>query len=541
MSYTIEELAQLRESEDKVEFKRAEHNFSFAGSEHGGQVDRRRCFLGYVVALCNEGGGTLVLGMEDEHPHVVVGSDFGAGLIGNLEDEVYTRLQIRVHIEELFDEDGRRVVVTYIPSRPKGRIMKFEGVGLMRTGESLRNMSDDETFAILSEQEADFSATICNGLTIADLDTEAIQILKTKYADKQRNKAFANQSDEQALIDLDLLRNGQLTYSALILLGKEEKIREHLPQSAINLEYRENSASIQFDKRDQFTGPYFKVTDQLWTVIDARNKLKHIQVDSYILDIPELNDEVIRESINNAVAHRDYTKASEVVIKQSRNEFSVYSHGGFPLGVTQENVLTINSTPRNRLLADVLTKAGLVERSGQGVDKIFYQNLTEGKGEPSFANSDLFQVTIKIPCTIEHPVFALFVKTIQKELSDQEKLGVHDIITLVKVRDAQELNQDDLDRVAKLKLAGAVRVVSEGVKLSELYNDLIRDIEGSDRSKVIELVKERGEVKMGDFLELFEERLTRRQVNNLVFKIVDEGILIQKGSGRYTTYQLADE
>lgn len=217
MSYTIEQLKKLRESENKVEFKSAQHNFSFAGSEHREQSDRRKCFLGYIVALCNEGGGTLVLGMADEHPHSVVGTDFAAGLIGNLEDEVYERLQIRVHIEELFDKAGLRVLVTHIPSRPPGRTMKFEGVPLMRTGESLRNMSDEEVFAILSEQEKDFSAKVCNHLTIDDLDPAAIAILKEKYADKQNNKSFAGQSDEQALIDLDLLVNGQLKYAALIL------------------------------------------------------------------------------------------------------------------------------------------------------------------------------------------------------------------------------------------------------------------------------------------------------------------------------------
>ena len=526
---TIDEVKNLRESEDKVEFKQAATQYNYNNG--------RRSVLGYVVALANEEGGKLILGVTEngQVPHTISGSIAWDGREGELEGNIYRDLQVRVQTEVLH-EGANRVLIIHIDSRPIGRYLTFQDVPLMRVGEDLLPMSQEQILKILTETEDDFSSTICAGLTINDLDEEAIQILKAKYADKQQNEAFANQSDEQALIDLDLLRNGQLTYAALILLGKEDKIKEYLPQSTINLEYRDNPASIQYDKRDQFTGPYFKTIDTLWTIIDARNKKKHIQVDSYILDIPELNNEVIRESINNAVAHRDYTKKSEVVIKQSGTEFSVYSHGGFPLGVTQENVLTINSTPRNRLLA----KAGLVERSGQGVDKIFYQNLTEGKGEPSFANSDLFQVTLKIPCTIEHPVFALFVKTIQSNLPNQEKLGVHDIITLVKVRDAVKLNPDDLGRIDKLKVAGAVREVSEGVKLSELYNDLIRNLEGSDRSKVIELVRERSEVKAGDVIEIMESRLSRRQVNHLLSKMVEDGILEQKGKGKGTTYVLKE-
>ena len=66
-----------------------------------------------------------------------------------------------------------------------------------------------------------------------------------------------------------------------------------------------------------FIGAYFLLIEELWKTIDVRNKNKHIQLGLYITDIPTLNDEVIRESVNNAVAHRDYTKTSEIVIKQS--------------------------------------------------------------------------------------------------------------------------------------------------------------------------------------------------------------------------------
>lgn len=86
---TIPELKTLRESEDKVEFKKAEHNFSWNGVSHLDQNERRKCFLGYIVAFANEGGGMYVLGMEDSIHHNVVGSDFAQGKIGDLEDAVY--------------------------------------------------------------------------------------------------------------------------------------------------------------------------------------------------------------------------------------------------------------------------------------------------------------------------------------------------------------------------------------------------------------------------------------------------------------------
>lgn len=101
-----------------------------------------------MVALANEGGGRLVLGMADKLPHEVVGTDFANGKTGALEDEIYNRLSIRVKTEELF-ENEKRVLIINIPSRPIGKLLKFEGVPLMRTGESLREMSDQEIFKII--------------------------------------------------------------------------------------------------------------------------------------------------------------------------------------------------------------------------------------------------------------------------------------------------------------------------------------------------------------------------------------------------------
>lgn len=91
-------------------------------------------------------------------------------------------------------------------------------------------MSDEEMFKILSEQEPDFSAKICEGLTMEDLDPDAIKIMKQKYAEKNENLGFEAFSDEQALSDLELLVDGKLNYAALVLLGKSKAIRKFLLQ-----------------------------------------------------------------------------------------------------------------------------------------------------------------------------------------------------------------------------------------------------------------------------------------------------------------------
>ena len=185
---TIKELIHLKESEDKVEFKEAKNgNFSYSGGTKPNISKRRRCILGYVIAFANEGGGYLVFGIKEALPHIIVGSIQSEGEIGKLESRIYNDTKIRVRIEELFDNENRRILIIQIPARPVGKVFKFEDVPLMRVGEELKPMSDEQYLNIIQEQEPDFSATICKNLTINDLDKNALLILKEKYAEKQQN------------------------------------------------------------------------------------------------------------------------------------------------------------------------------------------------------------------------------------------------------------------------------------------------------------------------------------------------------------------
>jgi ATP-dependent DNA helicase RecG len=546
---TIAELKQLKESEDKVEFKAAKHNFSFAGSEHREQEERRRYFLGYVVAFANEGGGRLVLGMADKSPHDVVGSDFAQGKVGALEDETYSKLGIRVRMEELY-ENGLRVLVAHIPTRPVGKTMKFEGVPLMRVGESLRNMSDEEMFAILSEQEPDFSATFCHGLEIADLDEAAIKKMKEGYARKQKNPGFLQLSNEQVLTDLKLLDNGKLTYAALILLAKKEVIHAKLPQSKTIWEFRNSEAQIHHDSREVIDEPLFIAIDSIWKLINqpTLNKKYPIQSGAYIFDLYDFNEEVIREAVLNAIAHRDCTITSEVVIKQFPNKITITNPGGFPKGVTIDNILTVSSTPRSRLMTEILEKTGVVERSGQGVDKIFSITLSEGKAGPDYTSSDMFQVSLTLRTEIIDKAFHVFINQFQN--SDKEpKLGVEQIITLSKICNGIFQNLKT-EIVSQLEMSGLVEKVSGHTTrytLSNEYHALVNDgLKIGKRYFVKEieqvlLILQGAKLKMGEVETLLHSSLNRNQLKYLLNKLVADQVLKTEGLGRGTKYIISDQ
>jgi len=552
---TIEKLKKLKESEDKVEFKKGEGgNISYDGGSKIKPSDRRRCILGYITALCNEEGGYFVIGMTDNYPHEVVGTNQNKDSIGELEANIYRDTNIRASIYELF-EGEKRVLVVEVPSRPAGKVFKFEDVPLMRVGEELKPMSDEVFLKIVNEQEPDFSQKICDGLIICDLDERAIGILKEKYALKQNNPNFKTLSSEQLLSDLELLKNGKLTNAALILLAKKEVLNRKLPQAAVALEYRNAENKITFDNRLIFSEPFFILIDELWNTINLRNGSFPIQDGAYIFNIPFFNEVVIRESINNAITHRDYRKTSEIVIKQFPQRLDIVNAGGFPIGVNLENLLKTPSTPRNRLLADVLQKTGIVERSGQGVDKIFYNTLIEGKAEPDYTKSDDFYVNLKLSAVIEDRAFALFIVAVQDELPESEKLSVAEVITLNMIKKNTSKKDLETDIVSKLL---EKKLIEKRGKTNAIYYIFSKDYyeftdekakyynlqeldESEVLTKVLQFLSREGKAKMKDFVGLFEDRLSRKQVRLRIEKFVSNKIIEQKGEGSTSTYEIANE
>lgn len=538
---TIEDLKLLRESEDKVEFKEAINQYSYEG--------KRKSVLGYTVALANEKGGYLILGVKDKHPHEICGTNAFEGREGKLEQSVYNDLGIRVEIDILF-ENSKRVMIIKVPSRPVGKVLLFEDVPLMRVGEELLRMSDEVYLAIIQEQEPDYSAKICKGLTIADLDDIAIKRMKESYARKQKNFSFTELNTEQVLNDLKLSVNGSLTYAALILLGKRNIIESVLPQSKINWEFRNNEEQIYFDSKETISEPIFLAIDKIWQLINqpTLNKKHPVQSGAYIFDLFDFNEQVIREAILNAIAHRDYTITSEILVKQYPEKIIINNPGGFPKGVTIENILTVSSTPRSRLMTEILEKTGLVERSGQGVDKIFSITLSEGKAEPDYKNSDMYQVSLVLRSEIIDKAFYAFLN--QYQTSDREpKLGVEQIITLCKIREGifQALKAPIVFQLEKLglisKLAGHTNryvlseeyfhLKNETLKVGKRY--LVNDIES------LLIVLQGRNLKIGELENKLASFLNRNQIKYFVNKLIADKIITTSGIGKGTKYSLAKE
>ena len=492
--------------------------------------------------------------MEDKLPHNVVGTRQSENAIGQLENDIYKALQIPVDAYELYDEKNRRVVVIDVPRHPVGKALKFEDVALWRSGEELIPMPDKVLFSILQETDPDYSQAICQDVTINDLDPHAIAILKEKFARKQNNPTFTSLSDYQALNDLKLMVGKKVTNAAVLLVGKKELIETRFPQAKVQLEFRNTEGQERFDKRLSFLSPFYILIDKLWKAINDRNGSVPIQEGAYMFDIPFFNEEVIREVINNAFAHRDYRLQSEIVVKQFPTKLIVTSPGGFPLGVTLDNILTVSSTPRNRLLADVLALTGIVERSGQGMDVIFRLTLSEGKQMPDYNKTDDYQVVAVLSARVKDPGFALFINSIQQELPENQKLSVFDVLTFCDIKDGQQPKDKDLARklfsmgyLEKRGKTSAIRYILPR-KYYELTNNLAEysGLTDWDDQQVLAVLlpflTKYGKAKKSDISAIIGSHISDTQLRRTIERLTQPGgPLIKTGKTTATIYSISPE
>ena len=228
--------------------------------------------------------------------------------------------------------------------------------------------------------------------------------------------------------------------------------------------------------------------------------------------------------------------------------------GGFPIGINIENILTAPSTPRNRLLADVLSKTGIVERSGQGIDKIFFNTLSEGKDLPDYANSDCFKVELVLSSVIRDKAFAMFIESTQNSLPEEDRLSVFDVLTLTKIRNGsliKELNKECVKKLTSLNLiekTGRTRashyILSQKYyeltnNKTEYFNKIFWNMQQSF-TLVQNFLQKNTNAKMGDFVKLFDSHITRKQVRKYIAIFLKNGFLTSNGKGKATYYQLSD-
>jgi len=169
--------------------------------------------------------------------------------------------------------------------------------------------------------------------------------------------------------------------------------------------------------------------------------------------------------------------------------------------------------------------------------------LSEGKPEPSYHNSDIFQVTLVLNAKIEDKAFFIFIQ--HYKLSKKEpQLGVEQIIALCRINKSMFTNLDAniVEELEKTGLIEKVGTSSSKYVLSEPYRNLYDQTIKIGNRYLIEEIKvlifalQDKKLKIVELENRLNEYLNRNQIKYLLSKLQQDGILDREGSGKGTCY-----
>ena len=329
----------------------------------------------------------------------------------------------------------------------------------MRAGEDLAAMTPDMLRRIFDEAGPDFSAEICPKATLADLDPAAIESLRGRWARHSGNKALAKRPVEKLLRDAELILPSGVTYAALILLGTRAALGRFLAQAEVIFEYRSTARPGPANQREEFRQGFFTFYDRVWELVNLRNDMQHFQERFVMHPVPTFSEIAVREALLNAVSHRDYRHPGSVFVRQYPRRIEIVSPGGFPPGITPENILD-QQLPRNRRIAETFARCGLVERSGQGADRMVEECVRHGKPLPDYSRSDPHEVWLTLDGEIRDENFLKFLERVGHETLDS--LDPHDFLILGLIASGKRLPAELQPHVPRLLELGILERIGRG-------------------------------------------------------------------------------
>ena len=264
--------------------------------------------LRYCVALANEGGGHLVLGVSDKRPRQVVGTQAFQNR-GEITARILEALRMRVDVQELEHPDGR-VLVFAVPPRPAGTPLHHEGAYLMRAGEDLVPMSPDQLKRIFAEGGPDwFDRPARAGAgpddVVALLDTQSFFDLMQLPYPTSRDGVLERLAQERLI---ERKADGwNITNLAAILLAKRlDAFSPELARKAPRVVIYEgvNKLATRYDEPEH--QGYAVGFEKLVDFVHSSAPRNHFVEQALRDEVKMFPRQAIRELVANALVHQSF-------------------------------------------------------------------------------------------------------------------------------------------------------------------------------------------------------------------------------------------
>ncbi len=350
----------LQQSENEhIEFKLASN-----------QYDETK-LMKYCIALANEKGGQLILGVNDNKE--IKGSNAFRD-IGIIKSKILKKLHFRVEIDELLTDLGR-VLVFDIPSRPIGTPLNHDGTYLMRSGEELVPMTSDQLQRIFNEGKPDFELQIAKEDLSSD---EVVSLLDIQgYFDLMQIPLPETRDGmiDRFIREKLLVKNTQGMYNitnlGAILFAKDMKDFDTVSRKAMRVIVYDGNSKIKTKRDITGTKGYAMGYELMVSYVMGQIPTNEVITDALREEHPMYPKLAIRELIANALIHQDFeVGGSSAMVELYDNRIEI-SNPGKPIITTDRFIDEYQS--RNEKLADMMRRLRICEEKGSGIDKALFE------------------------------------------------------------------------------------------------------------------------------------------------------------------------
>ena len=502
--------------------------------------------ISYISAISNMQGGNLIIGIQDKTLNIKGIQDFSGYNIDNIRDRINgncTNLDIEnFHVIEFQTSDTNKTIWVFNIPKHQFRLPVYAHKKTwQRIDDNLVEMTKARLDAILTQIQIneDWSKVIINEATIEDLDKNAIE--KARFEFKKRNPKYATEADNWNNSDFlnkaKLTIKGKITRTALILLGKDES--EHFLDSSVKIRWNLKTIDNQDKDFEIFSIPLLLSVDEVY------KKIRNLKY-RYLRDGTLFPDEVlryepfnIRESLNNAIAHQDYSKGARINVVEFEDDHLVFSNYGSFLPKSVEDVV-LNDTPeevyRNPFLVEAMKNLDMIETQGGGIRKIF--NFQKQRFFP-LPDYDFEDNKVKVTITGK-----ILDENFAKIIIQNANIGLEDVILLDKVQKKKEITESEFRYLKKYKyiegrkpnvyLSHNIVVLVNNEELKRAYLENRSFDDSHFKEMILEYLKKWGKCKRDKIDNLIVPKLStvlnenqkKKKVSNFLLALKNENKII---------------
>lgn len=545
----LEELLTLPEETEWVEFKEAKSNFDFD------DLGRYFSALSNEANLKGQPAGWLIFGITNKSPRQICGSNYRPQrpALDKLKGEIAQHTNHQITFKEIHElkTAGGRIVMFEIPPAPRGIPTEWNGRVYGRHGESLSPLSLQEIDQIRKQvMHEDWSAQICAGATLEDLDPQAIAFARQEY--KEKSPALAAEidqwSDTTFLNKVKVCIGGKLTNAAIILLGKNESAHFLSPSVAHITWVLKDTNGVEKDYQ-HFGPPLLLAGSQVFAKI--RNlTYRHVSNTSlFPTEVTQYDPWVIRETLHNCIAHQDYARRGRINVVEESESLLFTNLGDFLPGSVEEVILQ-DAPPelyRNRLLAEAMVNLNMIDTIGSGIKRMFERQRQRNFPMPDYDLSDPGRVKVRIIGKVVNENYTRLLMAIPD-------LDLMDVIALDKVQKGKSLTEEESKslKVKKLvegrrpnlfvsaKIAAATETKADYIKRRAFDKDHYKKM-------IVGYLENFGQATRHEIDKLLMDKISdaltrdqkKRFIANLLQEMRLEGILESAGITRWAKWSIS--